>query len=95
MTDINLFLKTETTLKLSNDTNCLITAPSFIHPTIGDSLSNLSNFLDPEVFDHRQRIFRRSPVNNFYKYYSNITQVIFNCILINNTKTYIPIEIKI
>jgi hypothetical protein len=36
----------------------------------------------------RQRIFRRSPV-------INITQVIFNCILINNTKTYISIEIKI
>ena len=52
MTDINLFLKPETTLKLSNDTNCLITAPSFIHPTIGDSLSNLSNFLDPEDFGH-------------------------------------------
>jgi hypothetical protein len=52
MTGINIFLKNETTLKLSNDTNCLITAPSFIHPTIGDSLSNLSNLLDPEVFDH-------------------------------------------
>jgi hypothetical protein len=52
MSDINLFLKPESTLKLSGSVNTLISAPSFQHPTLGGSLSNLSNFLDSTDFSH-------------------------------------------
>jgi hypothetical protein len=52
MSNINLFLKPESTLKLNSSVNTLISAPSFQHPTLGGSLSNLSNFLDSTDFSH-------------------------------------------
>jgi hypothetical protein len=52
MSSVNLFLKPESTLKLNSSVNTLISAPSFQHPTLGGSLSNLSNLLDSTDFSH-------------------------------------------